>query len=61
MTHRLHGVGVSHANHNGFTALGKTIETRKSSPRDSEYVEEHSVLKYDAPVPFPGEDRYEGR
>jgi hypothetical protein len=28
------------------TALGKTIGTNKSTPKDSEYVEEHSVLKY---------------
>jgi len=45
MTHCLHG-GVNHGQRNGFTALGKTIGTHKSSDRDSEYVEEHSVLKY---------------
>ena len=45
MTHSLHG-GDNHGDHNGFTALGKTIGTRKSTPKDSEYVEEHSVLKY---------------
>ena len=45
MTHRLHG-GDNHGKFNGFTALGKTIGTRKSTLRDSEYVEEHSVLKY---------------
>ena len=45
MTHSLHG-GGNHDNNNGFTALGKTIGTNKSTPKDSEYVEEHSVLKY---------------
>ena len=45
LTHCLHG-GDNHGKFNGFTALGKTIGTRKSTPRDSEYVEEHSVLKY---------------
>jgi len=45
MTHSLHG-GDNHGDHNGFTALGKTIGTRKSTPKDSEYVEEHSVLKF---------------
>ena len=45
MTHCVHG-GVNHGQRNGFTALGKTIGTHKSSDRDSEYVEEHSVLKY---------------
>ena len=47
MTHLLHG-GDNHGklNGSGFTTLGKTIGTRKSTPKDSEYVEEHSVLKY---------------
>ena len=45
MTHSLHG-GNDSGNNNGFTALGKTIGTRKSTHRDSGYVEEHSVLKY---------------
>ena len=45
MTHRLHG-GNKHGKFNGYTALGKTIGTRKMTARDSEYVEEHSVLKY---------------
>ena len=45
MTHCLHG-GVNHGKFNGFTALGKTIGTRKSTPRDLDYVDEHSVLKY---------------
>jgi hypothetical protein len=45
MTHVLHG-GCTFGHHNGFTALGKTIGTRKSTLRDSAYVEEHTVLKY---------------
>ena len=45
MTHNLHG-GNDSGNNNGFTALGKTIGTRKSTLKDSEYVEEHAVLKY---------------
>ena len=42
MTHKLHG-GNDNGNNNGFTALGKTIGTRKSTPKDSEYVDEYSV------------------
>ena len=45
MTNCLHG-GDNHGKFNGFTALGKTIGTRKSTQRESVYVEEHSVLKY---------------
>ena len=45
MTHSLHG-GGNHDHNNGFTALSKTIGTNKATPKDSEYVEEHSVLKY---------------
>ena len=45
MTHNLHG-GNDSGNNNGFTALGETIGTRKSTLKDSEYVEEHAVLKY---------------
>jgi len=45
MTHSLHG-GNDDGLKNGFTALGKTIGTRKMTMRDSEYVEEHSALKY---------------
>ena len=45
MTHRLHG-SDNQGNYAGFTALGKTIRTRKSNFKDSEYVNEHSVLKY---------------
>ena len=45
MTHCLHG-GDNHGKFNSFTALGKTIGTHKSTQRDSEYVEEHSVLKF---------------
>jgi hypothetical protein len=42
----LHG-GENHGkyNLNGFVALGETIGTRKATPRDSGYVEEHLVLK----------------
>jgi hypothetical protein len=45
MTHCLHG-GDNHGNHNGFTALGKTIGTSKSTETDADYVTEHRVLKY---------------
>jgi len=45
LTHCLHG-GDNHAKHNGFTALSKTIGTSKSTESDSDYVLEHSVLKY---------------
>ena len=45
MTHSLHG-GDNHGEFNGFTALGKSIGTRKSTLKDSEYIEEHAVLKY---------------
>jgi hypothetical protein len=45
MTHFLHG-GDNHGQFNCFTALGKTIGTHKSTPRDSEYIDEHSVRKY---------------
>ena len=34
-----HDGGDNHGKFNGFTALGKTIGTRKSTLRDSEYVE----------------------
>jgi hypothetical protein len=44
-TYYLHG-SDSTGNYCGFTALGKAIGTRKSTPRDCQYVEEHSVLKY---------------
>ena len=44
MTHSLHGGGLGHSN--GFTALGKTIGTPKSTDKDSAYVTEHPVLKY---------------
>ena len=53
MTHKLHG-GNDNSNYNGFTALGKTIGTRKSTPKDSEYVDEHSVesvLNFESQVP----------
>jgi len=43
--HCLHG-GANTGNHNGLTALGKTIGTSKSTESDSDYVVEHSVLKY---------------
>jgi hypothetical protein len=45
MTHCLHG-GDNHGSHNGFTALGKTIGTSKSTETDTDYVTEHRVLKY---------------
>jgi hypothetical protein len=45
MFHCLHG-GGNHGNHNGFTALGKTIGTSKSTETDADYVTEHQVLKY---------------
>jgi hypothetical protein len=45
MTHSLHG-GNNHDNHNGFTALGKSIGTPNSTDKDSAYVTEHPVLKY---------------
>jgi hypothetical protein len=45
MTHCLHG-GDNHGKNNGFTALGKTIGTSKSTQTDAEYVTEHKVLKY---------------
>jgi hypothetical protein len=45
MTHCLHG-GDNHGKHNGFTALGKTIGTSKSTETDANYVVEHRVLKY---------------
>ena len=45
MTHSLHG-GNDSGHSNGFTALVKTIGTNKSTPKDSEYVEEHSVLTH---------------
>ena len=35
-----------HGDKNGFTALAKTIGTSKSTESDSDYVVEHSVLKY---------------
>ncbi len=43
----MHG-GDNHGDHNGFTALGKTIGTSKSNEADagSSYVTEHRVLKY---------------
>jgi hypothetical protein len=44
MTHCLHG-GVNHGMSNGFTALGKRIGTPKSTEEDSDYVQEHQVLK----------------
>jgi hypothetical protein len=45
MTHSLHG-GYNHGDLNGFTALGKSIGTPKSTAKDSAYVMEHPVLKY---------------
>ena len=45
MTHSLHG-GTNHGDHNGFTALGKTIGSSKSTKTDADYVTEHRVLKY---------------
>ena len=42
MTHCLHG-GDNHGKFNGFTALGKTIGTRKSTLRDSEYETQSRV------------------
>ena len=42
MTHCLHG-GDNHSKHNGFTALGKTIGTSKSTETDADYVAEHHV------------------
>ena len=45
MTHSLYG-GGNHGKQNGFTALGKSIGTPKSSDKDSEYVTEHPILKY---------------
>ena len=45
MTHCMHG-GDNHGKFNGFTALCKTIGTSKSTQKDSDYVKEHSVLKY---------------
>jgi hypothetical protein len=39
----LHGSG-NHGNHNGFTALGKTIGTSKSTETDADYVTEHQAL-----------------
>ena len=45
MTHCMHG-GDNHGEFNGFTALCKTIGTSKSTQKDSDYVKEHSVLKY---------------
>ena len=73
MTHSLHG-GKDTGLNNGFTAIGKRIGTKKQSEKDSEYIKEHSVIKYlrfrahpghvlvwagGAPVPFPGEERHE--
>ena len=45
MTHSLHG-GRDTGLNNGFTAIGTRIGTKHQSARDSEYVKEHSVLKY---------------
>ena len=49
MTHCLHGGWNSFGRGgqcNGFTALSKAIGTSKSTDQDSDYVREHSVLKY---------------
>jgi hypothetical protein len=43
MMHCLHG-SDNHDNHNGFTALGKTTGTSKSTETDADYVKEHRVL-----------------
>jgi len=45
MTHCLHG-GDNHGNNNGFTALGKTIGSPKTTETDADYVKEHQILKY---------------
>ena len=45
ITHCLHG-GDNHGKHNGFTALGKSIGTSKSTESDANYVTEHRALKY---------------
>jgi hypothetical protein len=41
----MHG-GDNHGKFNGFTAQCKTIGSSKSTQKDSDYVKEHSVLKY---------------
>ena len=46
MTHSLQGGYNCSGKSNGFTALGKSIGTPKSSEQDSAYVTEHSILKY---------------
>ncbi len=45
MTHSLHG-GNDRGHHNGFAALSKAIEISLLTDQDSDYVQEHSVLKY---------------
>ena len=58
----------------GLLQLAKELEPKKQSEKDSEYIKEHSVIKYlrfrahpghvlvwagGAPVLFPGEERHE--
>ena len=45
ITHSLHG-GDNYGKHNGFTALGKTIGTSKTTETDADYIAEHKALKY---------------
>jgi len=45
MTHCMHG-GNNHGSCSGFTSLSKYIGTSQSSQTDSDYVKEHSILKY---------------
>ncbi len=46
MTHCFHGGDNGTGQFNGFTALGKSFGTPKSTDKDSAYVKEHPVLKY---------------
>ncbi len=45
MTHCLHG-GNSNGKSIGFTALGKTIGTSKTTETDADDIAEHKALKY---------------